>query len=79
MKKYKIVPTKEQKRIIKSYMVKFSQIESEFYESVRELEKELERETEIKDIEFFFSDNECVGVGNAERTMALIHRNHKEK
>lgn len=79
MNKYKIIPTKEQKRIIKAYWEKFTQIEDEFYGRLGELEKDLARETGIKGIEFFFSDNECVGIGNADRTMALIHRNYEEK
>lgn len=76
MKKYTIIPTKEQKRIILAYWVKMKEIEDTYYARVNELEKELARETGIKDIEFFFCDNECAGVGNADRTMKLIHRRH---
>jgi hypothetical protein len=72
-KVYKIIPTKEQKRIIKCYWHKMKEIENEFYARINDLEKELERETDIKEIEFFFCDNECVGIGNVERTMELIH------
>jgi len=73
MKKYKIVPTKEQEKIIKCYWEKFVEIENEYYARLNDLEKDLARETGIKDIEFFFCDNECVGVGNIDRTMKLIH------
>jgi len=31
------------------------------------------KKTGIENIEFFFCDNEIVGIGNVERTMRLIH------
>jgi len=71
-KKYKVIPTKEQKRIIKAYWTKFTEIENEFYSQIQELEKNLERETKIKGIEFFSCDGEYCGVGNIDRTMKLI-------
>jgi len=72
-KKYKIIPTKEQILIIKAYWEKFYEVENEFYSRIQDLEKDLERETKIKGIEFFACDGEYCGVGNADRTMKLIH------
>ena len=79
MKKYKIIPTKEQKRIMKCYWEKMQRITNIYYGRLNDLEAELGREIGIKDIEFFFCDNECSGIGNAERTMKLIHRNELEE
>ena len=73
MKKYFIKPNKEQLKIIKAYWKKFEEIESEFYSKLNELESELSRETQIKNLEFFSCDGEFVGIGNVERTMKLIH------
>ncbi|MFH0805997.1 MAG: hypothetical protein V1901_03930 [Patescibacteria group bacterium] len=72
MKTYKIKPTKKQLKIIKQYWIKFAEKEIEFYTQINKLEKELEKEVKIKNIEFFINDNECVGVGNSDRTMKLI-------
>jgi len=73
MKKYKIIPTKEQNRIIKAYWKKFIEVEGEFYSRIQELEKNLEREVQIEGIEFFACDGEYCGIGNIDRTMKLIH------
>lgn len=73
MKNYKVIPNKVQKRIIKCYWNKFKEIENDFYNRMQYLEKDLEIETNIKGIEFFSCDGEYVGVGNADRTMKLIH------
>ena len=54
-------------------------IENEYYSRLNELENNLQHETRIKDIEFFFCDNECAGIGNLERTMKLIHAEELEK
>jgi len=68
----KIVPNKKQLSIIKKYWKVYLEIESERFFRIFDLEKTISKETGIKDIEFFFSDNECVGVGNVDRTMKLI-------
>ena len=36
-------------------------------------EREMAKKTGIENLEFFFCDNEIVGIGNVERTMRLIH------
>ena len=71
-KKYKIVPTAKQLASIKQHWKKMQEAESEFREKLIGIEISMEAATGIKDIEFFMSDNEYVGVGNGDRTMELI-------
>jgi hypothetical protein len=73
MKKYKIIPTREQTKIIKAYWEKFIILEDEFFSRLKDLELDLEHETKIKGIEFFSCDGEYCGIGNNDRTMKLIH------
>jgi len=75
--KYKIKPTKKQLKIIKAYWKRLRNLEDDFYDKLRILEYELEKKTGIKDIEFFKSDGEYVGVGNGSRTMKLIQELEK--
>jgi len=70
-----IKPTKKQLIIIKQYWKKLQELESKFLMRVRTLEAEMEKDTKIKNIEFFSCDGGYVGVGNADRTMDLIHLN----
>lgn len=74
----KIIPTKKQLIIMKEYWKRFKSVEDYYYRSIRELEKEMSKATEIKDLEFFFCDNDCAGIGNVMRTMRLIHREELE-
>jgi hypothetical protein len=78
MKKYKIKPTKKQLELMKLYWGMFKAEEAIFWSRVGELERKLSTETKIKDIEFFYSDNECVGIGDYNREMKLIHRGELE-
>ena len=73
---YKYPKTKKLVKQLKPYWKKVQIILGEFYGQLANLEKEMEKETGIPTIEFFFCDNEIVGIGNAERTMPLI--NEKE-
>lgn len=70
-----IKPTVKQLASIKQHWKKLKEAESEFIEKVMSIEISMEAATGIKDIEFFKCDNEYVGVGNAGRTMDLIHLN----
>jgi len=73
-KKYNLMPTEKQKKIIEKYFKKFIKIEDVFYKQISEIEKQMSKEAGIEDLELFMSDNEVVGVGNVSRTMELIHR-----
>lgn len=66
-------------RILKAYTRLFKKIEGKYYSSIDKLEKQMRKETGIKDIEFFFCDGEFSGIGNNERTMELIDRYKLEK
>ena len=70
---YKYRKTKELIKKLKPYWKEYQKLDNLHRNLVYELEKKMEKETGIKGIEFFFCDNECAGIGNAERTMELIH------
>lgn len=72
MKSYKIKPTKKQLAIMKLYWDMFQTEQAILWGKMAELEKGMSRETGIKDLEFFNSDGEFVGIGNGSRTMKLI-------
>ena len=52
--------------------------QSLFYRELFNIEKRMAKETKIKDIDFFSCDGEIVGIGNATRTMKLIHDSELE-
>ena len=56
------------------YFKKLEKIEKDFYKKIIELNKEMEEETGIKGIEFFWCDGEVVGVGTDDRLMNLVHK-----
>jgi len=78
-KKYPIKPTEKQLNIMKLYWAMLGCEETRFFAKVYELEKKMCEDTEINDLEFFQVDNDFVGIGNIERTMALIQREQLEK
>ena len=45
---------------------------------IGEMERKMSKLTKIKDLEFFMSDNECVGIGQYDREMKLIQREELE-
>ena len=59
---------------LKRYWGILDVIESMFHKNVYALEKKMAKETGIKDIEFFRSDDGICGIGSVDRTMKLIHR-----
>ena len=79
MQKIKI--TKKLLNILRSYTKLFGRIESEYMRKVSELEKMMQHETGIKDIEFVFCDGECSGIGTpvCPEKMDLIRRDKLEK
>ena len=78
MKNYKIKPNKKQLELMKLYWGMFKAEEAIFWSRIGELERKLSKETGIEDCEFFYSDNECVGIGNADRTIKLLQRGDLE-
>ena len=64
-------PTKKQ---IKEYFGRLDEIESEMWSRVLSLESLMQKETGIKNIEFFWNDGSVVGIGTSDRKMKLIHR-----
>ena len=78
MKPHKIVPTKAQLKMMKEAWIRFKYIQEHFYGSVGRLERQLSKETGIKDLEFFMCDNEFVGIGQYDRQMALVQREELE-
>jgi len=73
MKKYKYPKTKESIKRLKPFLKTYKLIQDNYSKEIYKLEKAIEELTGIPEIEFFFCDNECVGIGNVERTMELIH------
>jgi hypothetical protein len=72
-KKYPIKPNKKQLAIMKLYWGMFQAEQTIFWAKLGELERKMSKLTGINDLEFFFCDNECVGIGNIHKTMKLIH------
>ena len=70
---YKVKPTIKQLQTIKKFYKLFKEVENKYYLQRAEIERRMEKSTNIKGIEFHFY-GEMVGIGNAERTMALIFR-----
>ena len=76
MKKIKV--TRKLLGILKAYTKLFGRIEGKYYKEIDRLEKLMQKETGIKDIEFYFFDGEMIAVGNKKRTM-VIARERLEK
>lgn len=74
----KIIPTKNQLIIMKEYWKRCKSLEDYYYRSMGDLEREMSNVTKIEDLEFFFCDGDCAGIGNVMRTMKLIHREELE-
>jgi hypothetical protein len=74
MKKYKYPKTKKLIKQLKPFLLTYKLVEAQYWKEVCELEQAIEDLTGIPAIEFFFGDNDFVGIGNFERTMELIHK-----
>jgi hypothetical protein len=79
MKRYIVKPNKKQLDIIKLHWAMFNAEETLFWVKMGELEEKMSKETGIPHLEFFNSDGDWCGVGNADRTMKLLQRNILEK
>jgi len=81
-KKYKITPTKKQLEIMSKYWAIFQEHQNIFYKSMFSLEKDMERLTKIKGIEFIKDDmcgGDFIGIGDVNRNMSLIQAETLEK
>lgn len=72
-KTYKIKVTKKLLNQLMPFWQEVRKIQDCYDTEIAKVEEKMQRKTGIKDIEFFFSDNEIVGIGNTMRTMRLIH------
>jgi len=79
MADYEIKKTKELIDKLKPYWKELQKIQTNFVTSLIEIEQKMEKETGIKDIEFFQSDVGYCGIGNVQRTMALVHDTELEE
>jgi len=78
-KKYKYPKTEKLIKRLKPFLLTYKLIEKKYSQDLYKLEKSITELTGIPDIEFFFCDNDCVGIGNADRSMELIHLEELEK
>jgi hypothetical protein len=72
-KKYKIKKTKALIKKLKPYWNEADKESTKYYKALEKIEKKASKELEIEGLEFFFSDNDLVGIGNEERNMELVH------
>jgi len=75
-------PIKVDKKLIvklQPFWKKLQQLEDAYDQQVLNLEKEMEQSTKIEGIEFFMSDGYFCGIGNADKTMRLIHDEELDK
>lgn len=72
--KYK---AKDYRKKVKKYWKPVEMFEDLFFNNIQRLERDMAKETGIKDIEFFFCDGSIVGIGNVSKTLELIHRRYK--
>jgi hypothetical protein len=71
-KKYKIKVTRKLLKQLKPFWQELQKIRGSYNIKIAELEERMAKKTGIENIEFFFCDNEIVGIGNVERTIRLI-------
>lgn len=58
---------------LKPFYARFEKITHQYWAEVYRLEQEMNKTVQMEGLEFFFCDNDCAGIGNADRTMKLIH------
>jgi hypothetical protein len=61
------------------YWPKIELVQDRYWAEINKMEKELEELTGIKNIDIYHADNSIVGIGNAERTIRLIHKHEIEE
>ena len=77
---YKIKPNKAQMKVLREGWKQFKKDFDVFWGLISATEKWMSEETGIKGIEFFKDDmcGDWCGIGNADRSMALIQREELE-
>ena len=70
--------TKELIKKLKPFWKEMRERQTSFFRNLSEIEARMEKETKIKGIEFFFCDGEIVGIGNADRSLKLVHDSELE-
>ena len=70
----RIKPTAKQLQKIKHWWKLARKANDLYYSRIGAIEREMSKDVGIKDMEIFHSDGEMAGVGNYDRTMALIQR-----
>lgn len=73
VKEIEIRVTKKLLKQLKPFWQELQKIQGSHNIKIAELEEGMAKETGIENIEFFFCDNDVVGIGNVERTLRLIH------
>lgn len=63
-------------KLVKEYFEALENLEDDHWNNIQLLEKTMQRETGIKDLEFVWVDGSIVGIGTPMRKkkMPLIHR-----
>jgi len=70
---------KELIKKLKPYWKKTMELQGKYNLEIYGLEKQMQKELGIEDLEIFHSDGDAVGIGNSTRTMKLIHAYEIEK
>ncbi len=71
--KHKMKKTKKLIKKLKLFWKEQEILTDKYLLRLYTLERKMSKELKIKDMEFFFSDNSIVGIGNVDRSMELIY------
>jgi acyl-[acyl carrier protein]--UDP-N-acetylglucosamine O-acyltransferase len=71
--------TKAQIKKLKPYWKAMRGLEDAFFQGVQEIEKKMQENLKIDDVEFFCVDGNYCGIGNVSKTINLIQSYELEK
>ena len=71
--------TKKEIKKLKPYWKALRGLEDAFFQGTQEIEKKMQKELKITDVEFFAVDGEHCGIGNVSKTINLIQSYELEK
>ena len=72
--------SKEEIKKLKRYWKQLKLLEDDFYFGIQLLEKNMQRNLKIKDLEFIIGcDGSYCGIGNTSKTIKLLHDDKLEK